>query len=195
MHDAAQAFSKRYRTLVVEGEEYRLYDLSLADLGELQAWLDSLYREPLEVIAPQLGRFDLEVAKFLVRDARDAACRPRPQLGQGEANLLLLSVDGIKEVLYLAIRKGRPDFSRDDLDALCRRITLDDAYAAIEATGLMGGRDDPRAESPKSSRPANAGASSPPTRANPSTSAMSSTTSPATASAGGAAGPSTPSAP
>jgi len=141
------------RVLKVGDREYRFHPLTLDDLGELQAWIDSRQPDPFAIANAQVqsGKYTVEQGKFLLRTAMEMAVKGTPKLGTEDADLLLQSPDGIKEVLYLSVRKGDPGFSREDATELFRSVTQNDIAAVFQRSGLVdagmvgGSEPDPKA--------------------------------------------------
>jgi hypothetical protein len=149
MIDTAEANGQTYRTLIVDGREFKLYDLHFRELGELQQWIDRQFPDPIKTIAPHLGSLPIEVAKFAMREAQAMAARPKPRLGLAEADIMLVTNEGLFEVAYLAIRAGDPAFTRPEWDALRDRLTPDllRSAAVADATGLFRRPTDPAEDS------------------------------------------------
>ena len=151
MNDLASLNGKP-RILRVDGREYRFYPLTLDDLGELQAWVDSVTPDPFAIAHDQInsGRFTVDQGKHILRIAMEMSAKGAPKLGTDEADALLQSSDGVKQVLFLAIRKGEPTFTMADAVALFRKVTQADVAALFRKSGLIeagitGGTPDPKA--------------------------------------------------
>ena len=168
-----QALNGKPRVLRVDGREYRFYPLTLDDMGDLQAWVESVSPDPFSLAHAQIngGRFTVDQGKYLLKTAMEMAARGAPKLGTDEADLLLQSPDGVKEVLYLSVRKGDPAFTRGDALALFRTITQNDVATLFRTSGLvdagiLGGADpDPKAPGSATPTPADG----PPSTGGPST--------------------------
>lgn len=153
MNDLATLNGKP-RTLKVDGRDYLFYPLTLDDLGGLQAWVDAQTPDPFALAHGQInsGRFTIDQCKFLLKTAMEMAAKGAPKLGTDEADLLLQSAEGVKEVLFLSVRKGDPGFSRGDAAGLFRKVTQGDVAALFRATGLVeagvaaGADSDPKAQ-------------------------------------------------
>lgn len=139
------------RRLAVAGREYLVYPLTLDDFGGLQRWVDAQFPDPLQTVADYIERRpDLPVAvqKHLYAQAVQQAGQPRPRLGTPEADTIVQSVEGAKELIYLGIRKGDPGFTRDDAARLFAAMTV--AHMAIlhTATNADLVLSDPKAPTP-----------------------------------------------
>jgi hypothetical protein len=121
------------RPLTIAGRTYQVYPLTLADLGALQKWVDGQFPDPLDALRGKLDGFSPEHQRFLLKDAAEAARKPKPQLGTPEADEMLERVDGLAELLYLGIRRGDAAFTREDAAALCGGLTPADVGAVFGA--------------------------------------------------------------
>jgi hypothetical protein len=153
MHDSA-ILANQPAVITVQGREYRLYDLSLQDLTDLQSWVDTKFRDPLAVVAvflasPAGAKLAVETRKWMLAEARQAACKPSPRLGMREATEQILAMDGLREILWLSIRRGDPTFTRTDLAELCNHVTFDQLEAAIARTGIIATRPEGDGSDPK----------------------------------------------
>ncbi len=164
-NDLASLSGAARLTLRVGGEAYPVHPLTLADLGELQAWVDSQYRDPVEIVREQLAgrKFSAAQEQFLLKTALEIACRPRALIGTPEADALIRSAAGQKRMLFLAIRKGRPEFGEADADALFAALTPAELLAVMVETGAEAVSADPK--SPTS----DGGPTTPPSDGPPST--------------------------
>lgn len=132
--------------LRIDDKEYRIHPLTFADLGELQTWIDAQFPDPFEVVSKAIksGNFNYAQQQFMLDKAIEKATRPRHLLGSPEADELLLSVEGYKQVLLLSIRKGDPSFTDADADALFQKMTQADIAKLESATNLDMVATDPK---------------------------------------------------
>lgn len=149
MHnDLASLTGRRTVPLVVGGETYQVHPLSLDDLGQLQAWVDAQFDDPIEVASAALGRgLTRAQEQHLLSEALKLACQPRAKIGTPEGDALLRSVDGIKQLLVLAIRKGRPNFTLEQASAIFEALSAEQIALAMSGSGLETAMEGP--ESPK----------------------------------------------
>jgi hypothetical protein len=160
-NDLASLNGRPRLTLRVAGDAYAVHPLTLAELGDLQSWVDAQFRDPIDLVRGHLGAgLTMAQEQFLLRAALEIASRPRALIGTPEADALLRSADGQKRMLLAAIRKGRPDFAEADADRLFAALTPFELAAAFEAAGVEAAMGDP---SPK----AGAGGGTPTTPATP----------------------------
>ena len=133
------------RLLTIDGQSYRLLPLSLADQGDLQTWLNAQHPDPLEYIRGRMEGFSTEQQKFMIRAAIETASRNQVLLGTPEANALLQSSAGFKEIIYLSIRKGDPNFTREKAAELFATMSAADVMTAFSTADIVGSETDPKA--------------------------------------------------
>ena len=145
------ALTGQPRRLTVAGKSYDLHPLTIDDLGQLQSWIDRQFPDPFAVVSEAIGRgsYTVPQQQFLLGQALDRATRPRHVLGTPEADRLVQSIDGVKQLLLISIRKGRPDFSDSDAAELYQSMNMGHLEAAFVATGANQVMGDPKGESPK----------------------------------------------
>lgn len=160
MNDIA-TLTAQPQILRVDGKEYKVHPLTFADLGELQAWVDSQFPDPFEVVSKAMnsGKFNYAQQQFMMQQAMEKATRPRHLLGTMEADELLLSVEGTKKILVVSIRKGDPSFTEKDADELFEKLTQADIAKLESATNLDMVVQDPKDEPPSIVPPSNANGS------------------------------------
>jgi hypothetical protein len=126
------------RTVVLAGESYQVYPLTLADLGELQAWLDTQLPDPLALVRRHIdaANVPMEQAKFLYAEALREASKTRIHLSSPEALPYINGANGVIELLFLAIRKGRPNWSRDQARTVFESLTPADIQRLQSLTEL-----------------------------------------------------------
>jgi hypothetical protein len=167
MNDAATLLNKP-TPLRAGDREYLAHRLTFEDQADLQQWIDTQQKDPFEIVQQQIarGNITVEQQKFLMRTALDLATRSRVLLGTYEADALLNTVKGKAEVLYLSIRKGDPEFTREQAEALLRAMDDEAKLRAIEAADVLRGDEEP---DPKNSPGADGTNSAPDTAASDST--------------------------
>lgn len=147
MNDLATLNGKG-QTITADGREYRCLPLTLDDHGDLQAWIDTQQLDPFEVVSHQIESraIPIEVQKFLYRSALELSTRNRVLIGSPEANALLDSAAGEREILYLSIRKGDPTFTRAQAAEVYTQLREAARLKALGAADVMRGEaDDPKA--------------------------------------------------
>jgi hypothetical protein len=155
MNDPASpaTLSNQPRPLTIDGVTYLVHPLTLDDFGKLQAWVQEQFPDPLQVAADRLDLFPVPVQKHLVAMAIEQASKPRPRLGQPEADALVRSMDGTLELMRIAIAKGDPSFTRDKARALYARMNLAHLSMLYASTGADVVLSDPKAETTKTPSP------------------------------------------
>ena len=123
-----RALSGAARPVIILGEPYAIYPLTIGDLGEMQGWLDSQLPDPLAIAQAHIakGGVPMEQAKYLLGEALREASRTRVFLSSVEARPYLNSPAGILQLLWRAIRKGRPGWTVDDARQLVDALTPSD---------------------------------------------------------------------
>jgi hypothetical protein len=108
-----------------DGEVYEVHPLTIAEQGQLQKWLESQLPDPWASLQKNLENTSLpmEVQKFLYRTALDLAGRKRIFLHTVEGANYVNTFEGMVEVMYLGVVKGRPDFTRDKAREILSRYT------------------------------------------------------------------------
>lgn len=148
MNDAATLNGKSTLAITIEGERYDVHPLTIADFGDLQAWLDRQLPNPLDVIRPHLQHYNAAQQQAILKAAVEVASSRRALIGTEEASAFLSSIEGVREMLFLAIRKGRPEVSRSDVATLASKLSVGDIAAVFRTTGLdavsAGEGDDPK---------------------------------------------------
>lgn len=143
------------QTLRVDGEEYQVYPLTFADLGKLQKWIDDQFPDPFEVVSKAIksGNFNYAQQQFMLDKAIDKATKPKHLIGSPEADELLLSAEGYKQVLIHSIRKGDPGFSDEDARSLFEKMTQADVMKLQSASNLDLVANDPKDMPPHDTNP------------------------------------------
>jgi hypothetical protein len=128
----------RPRPMVVGGVTYMIHPLTLSDYGDLQAWVDRQYPDPLEIVsrAIEKGSYNITQQQFMIRTAIEQATRARNLIGTPEVDELLLSMEGYKAILVLSIKKGDPNFTEADAEKLFKSMTSADVAGMLAATTL-----------------------------------------------------------
>lgn len=151
MNDAATLNGRPTTSLTIDGERYDIHPLTIADFGDLQAWLDRQLPNPLDVIRPHLQNYNAAQQQAILRAAVEVASSRRALIGTDEASAFLSSIEGVREMLYLAIRKGRPEVTRAEVAGLASKLSVGDIAAVFRGTGLDavadGEGDDPKGRS------------------------------------------------
>lgn len=128
--------------LVIDGERYGVYELTLGELGELQSWINAQFADPLAYVTERLGNgLTPAQEQHLLRVALELATKPRALLGTPEADALIRGTEGAKMMLWFSIKKGRPGFTLDQAKALLSCLTplqLEQAFEASSVESVLG---------------------------------------------------------
>jgi hypothetical protein len=150
--DSLASLTAQPKPLVVGDKTYQMHPLTIDDFGKLQAWCDSQYKDPMDVVATKLGtgQFTKRQEEYLMRVAVETARKPKPKLGEPEVDALLNSLEGFQQIAYLSIRKGLPDFTLADAKAMIDQMgneKLSTMMLATNADMILSGEDpdDPKA--------------------------------------------------
>jgi hypothetical protein len=162
MNDLASLNGKG-QLIKVDGREYRILPLTLDDHGDLLEWLDRQRPDPIEAANRAIARGRLVVAedgterrepypvdmqKFLLRAALETAARERILIGSPEADALLGSALGEREVLYLSLRKSDPSITRARAAEIYDKLRDESRARALDGADVMRAPIDPKATTP-----------------------------------------------
>lgn len=137
--------------------EHLVHPLTYGDLATLQTWIDQQFPCPFEQAATAIRQassagkpFTVAQEQFLLKNAAELASRPRHLIGSEPADALLLSVDGFRQILVAAIRKGDATFDAAAADRLFQHMTQADLAKVLFATeiALVVNSEDPKAGPP-----------------------------------------------
>ena len=104
-----------------QGTTYSLPTLVQADWAALEAELIKDRPEPLEAIAPHLGRFDTEQQRVLLERAYDDTAMGK-HARAGEVEAWLLTTVGQRTKFWFSIRKAHPEVTRDLAWLMCEQL-------------------------------------------------------------------------
>ena len=72
--------------------------------------------------------------QFLLRSALELQSKTRRLIGTPEADALMLSSEGLVELLFVCIQPGEPDFTREKARAFFNKLNATRVAQAIAAT-------------------------------------------------------------
>lgn len=106
--------------------EHTAYPLTLEDLQQLEPWIQSQMPDPFAVARKAIAEGDYTVMQqqFLMDKAMVRATDAPPKVGTPEGDRILGSLEGVKKMLVLSIRKGRPEFSDDEASKLFSSMSM-----------------------------------------------------------------------
>jgi hypothetical protein len=149
MHNDAITAAGTPRAVKLGGEEHALSPLMIGDLGHLQGWVDRQFGDPFDVVNAEIarnpGRYNTAQQQHLFRIALEISRAPKPLIGTPDADELLRTVEGVKEILYHAVRKAEPGFTRDDAARVYASMTIGDVARVFALTSLELVMTDPKA--------------------------------------------------
>lgn len=114
----------RPRLVRLGGREFLASEFRLADLADLQAWLEAESSDPFEDSASTIlgGIRDREWKKLLWRIVDESGAWP-PRLGSPDADGLIDSPSGMARQLYLSLRREHPEIDQAEADRLLAEVT------------------------------------------------------------------------
>jgi hypothetical protein len=139
------------------GTIYKIYPLDWNDHGELQRWLDSHIRNPMDLVRSEIARGGLptEIMKYMVESGLKVWSNSRIILGSIEAKQLLESNEGWVFQFYLSVKKGDRDFTFEKAREVARKIDETAREIArqkvLEAANAMGTDARPKVHTPNGS--------------------------------------------
>ncbi len=136
-----------------EVREHLVYPLTIDEIGQLQDWVDRQFPDPIQRTQESIDQararekpFTVAQEQFLFKAAQELAMRSKYLIGTPEADQLILSVEGTKQLLKASIRKGNPAFTEDDADRLFKGITAADVIRLYDASQINFVISDPKVE-------------------------------------------------
>ncbi len=134
---------------------YMIYPLTFDEIGSLQPWVDSQFPDPLERTresidhAREAGKpFTVAQEQFLFKAAQELAMRSKKRIGMPEADQLLMSLEGVKQILIRSIIKGDPTFDDEKAERFFKYLTEADVIRIYSTTQINLVINDPKVETP-----------------------------------------------
>lgn len=135
--------------------EHLVFPLTFEDLGSLQRWVDAHFPDPYDTAWRAIQRqreegrpFNVAQEQYLLKNAQELALRPRHLIGMPEADALLLSIEGFRQIVVAGIRKGDPSFDDAAAERLTKHMTQLDILRVYSATQVNLVLSDPKAGTP-----------------------------------------------
>lgn len=134
--------------MTIDGETYMVHPFDMNDWGELQAWVDRQHPDPFEIVKAAIakGGFTFAQQQFMLKEALEKASKPKCKIGTVEADELTMSMEGMRQVLFLSIRKGRPGFTEADAADLSTKLSMVDVANLAQSSTLDMLVSDPKSE-------------------------------------------------
>jgi hypothetical protein len=132
-----------------EVREYQVYPLTVEELASLQGWVDAQFPDPFATVSEAIKKHDFPVSQqeYLLDRAVAASVLHRHPIGTPEADRMLFSFEGTLQLIWLAIRKGKPDLTDAEVKELRLWMSLADLIALKTHTGIGAILSDPKAPS------------------------------------------------
>jgi hypothetical protein len=152
MNDPATT-SNAYVEIELAGNTYHLYPLDWNDHGEIQRWLDSHIRNPMDLVRSEHARggLPIEIMKYMVESGLKVWANARIIVGSNEAKELLASPEGWVFQFYLGVRKGDPKFTLEKANEVARKADEIARQQVLSAANVMGADAHPKAPTPNGS--------------------------------------------
>jgi hypothetical protein len=151
------------RTVQLGGSPYKVHPLTVEDLGTLQDWVDRQFPDPFDTANREIDRgrlvldaqgkparepYSVAQQQYLLRVAMEQREKGTRLIGTPEADAKLHSMEGLKQLLLVSIRKGDPGFGEADADALYRKMGVGDIAQLVILTNLAMVTSDPKDPTP-----------------------------------------------
>ena len=135
--------------LRVGDREFSMHPLRFQELATLQSWVDSQYRNPLEVAREDFKRdpdyWNMTRQEFMLKEAHKRAIEGPPKIGTPSADTLLLTPEGNAQALFLSVSRGDHSFTIDDARSIVTAINSGDQSEILSATTADMAMHDPKA--------------------------------------------------
>lgn len=120
----------RHREVALGGRTFRVDELRLADLADLQDWLDRSWSDPLAGLRERLGRMGDADLRAALTPAYDLAEAGPPTCGDERGRALYATGAGILEIFKVALRRHHPELDAEVVTTIAERTTPTE-YAAL----------------------------------------------------------------
>jgi hypothetical protein len=104
---------------------------TINEIARLQDWVNRSYRNPLLDLLPVLGQTDPDTRHAIISQAKTWTA---PQFGTPEAETILSTIGGMKEVFRILVTAGDSSKTDKDVDAIVGEISVD---GFIDAMGEL----------------------------------------------------------
>lgn len=110
-------------SLTIRGKTYLFSELRLKELVELQKWLQENTPHPIDQIKGRLDGLSDQERMTLLSEARHDAKDWPPQVGDRDgARLLITTLPGQIEALYVGLKNHHPEVTRDEIFDIYRAL-------------------------------------------------------------------------
>jgi len=124
------AIFPRHREVILGGRTFRVGELRLRDLADLQDWLDRSWADPLAGLRERLNDMDDDERRAALASAYDVAEAGPPTWGDERGRAILATGAGILEIFRVALRRHHPELDEEVVATIAERTTPAE-YAAL----------------------------------------------------------------
>ncbi len=117
------AIFPRHREVALGGRTYRVHELRLADLADLQDWLDRSWVDPLAGLRERLGTMGDAERRDVLAPAYDLAEAGPPTCGDEHGRAYFATGAGILEIFRVALRRYHPELEAEEVATIAERTT------------------------------------------------------------------------
>ncbi len=128
--ESITAIFPRRREVTLGGRTFRVDELRLGDLADLQDWLDRSWADPLAGLRERLGDMDVAERRAALAPAYDVAEAGPPTWGDERGRVLFATGAGILEIFRVALRRHHPELDVEVVATIAERTTPAE-YAAL----------------------------------------------------------------
>lgn len=125
------AIFPRHREVSLGGRTFRVGELRLSDLADLQDWLDRCWADPLAGLRERLRDMDDAERRAALAPAYDVAEAGPPTWGDEQGRALFATGAGILEIFRVALRRHHPELDAEVVATIAERTTPVE-YAALK---------------------------------------------------------------
>ena len=119
-------------TPIVAGQPRALATLGMTEVGQLRLWAKAQQPNPLEEVRPHLDGLDAPAQRILLELAL-AELRKPVMFGSPEFLGAMQGGGGIREVLWLSLKRAGSDVDRAASDAAADAMSIDEAADVLAA--------------------------------------------------------------
>jgi hypothetical protein len=112
--------------VAVGDRAFTLAMLGLPEIGRLRAFAKAQQSDPMAAVKPHLGDVDPAVQRIMIDQALSEIRRP-VAFGSPEFVGAMQTTAGLREVLWLSLKRGGADVDRGASDAAADGMTVDQA--------------------------------------------------------------------
>lgn len=114
--------------IMIDGIKYPVVAISLPEIAEFQIWVKKRQPNPLKEIAPFMADFDDVCKRRMIDSALDQMRKP-VEVGSPEFRLEAQSKDGMRELVYLSLKRSGAQVARELCDAAVDALSTQEGIA------------------------------------------------------------------